>query len=223
MTSTPFGFSKEQIQILKSGGINDEMASFLEWEASTWSISKSIEIGVASGIGSNAIIKGGSPEHHGVDINTRFYRDKNFPTGALALHHQAFYLHIGTVKDVIQEIPKVNFVYIDADHRHPFPTLDLWNMEITDHLEYPFKLILDDIGLAIAYRKSGFPYRGPLILKNALESHFHQELSPEIDMRGIPWPNQCSFVVDNSRNLRESLLQSFSFPFEAELDPAQVL
>lgn len=211
-------YNKDDIAILRQGCIGDDMADFLYEQAHIWDIKKSVEIGVASGIGSLIILEAGSKEHHGIDINQNFYIENKFPTGAVVLNRKNFHLHIGKIIVIAKNLPKFNFVYIDADHRHPWPTIDLWNLAFLDKLEYPFKLVLDDVGLALAYRKYKFKNRGPLLLNNSLKQQFENRISTNINLNGIYHHNQSSFIINDKDKLIECLAISLSFPFESEID-----
>lgn len=216
-------YSPEEIAILRRGGINDIAAGFLRQQCMDWQINKSIEIGVASGYGSSIILGAGSSEHHGVDVSPRFYLDSSFPTGALALEDHRLCLHIGTLQNVISELPPANLIYIDADHRHPRPSVDLWNLVVGQKINYPFLLILDDIGLAYQYRQKLFSNRGPFVLGQSLNSKFKPKFSPKINLNGVHMPNQAAYVIDSEDSLMDCLLVSFSFQHEIEILADEIL
>ena len=215
--------SEEDYRILRTGGVSDQMASFLSSECKSWDIIRSVEIGCAAGYGSLTILRSGSPEHYGLDISKQFYRDKRFRTGELALDLPNYKLLIGLPGDIVPPLPTFNLVYIDADHRHPAPTIDLWNLVVTEKIIYPFKLLLDDTYFAIRTRKSGFKSRGALVLMHALESQFDSYYSPPMNQAGINLPNQCVFLIDNKEKLINCLTKSFTIPFEFTPNSNQIL
>jgi predicted O-methyltransferase YrrM len=124
-------------EILREGGIGPEMAAFLDSICSKWNFTRSVEIGVAGGSGSEVILRY-SKNHHGIDTSREFYRDKRFLTGELVLDNENFTLHIGNLADVASNLPTFNFVYIDADHRHPLPSIDLFELAKKDFWNTPF-------------------------------------------------------------------------------------
>lgn len=221
--------SNSQRLQLRTGGIGSEMKQFLSTCAKTWSISSSIEIGVAGGSGSEAIIDSGSTDHHGIDISEKFYYDNKLYTGDLVNGDPCFTLHIGHLSEVLLKpsLPNFNFVYIDADHSHPAPTIDLLNLAVAEKLNFPFRLVLDDVGLSMKYRKENFKWRGPSLLCSMLSNKFKPTFSPAMpksQMNGLSIPNQVCFDID-SRDLLLMALQDATSkqPFEKQLDSFVIL
>lgn len=95
-----------------------------------------MEIGVASGFSSaiiyNALAFNGDPSLYSFDLSTKCYFDKNRKTGdaffEMLGEHQNFRLKTGYPSSGINagtvEHP-IEFVFIDASHKSPWPALDL--------------------------------------------------------------------------------------------------
>ena len=217
-------FTKQEIAILRRGGIGDEMQKFLFTSVSSWSITSSIEVGVAGGSGSAAIIDAGSKDHHGIDLSEKFYYNNDFFTGDLVLGDPCFQLHVGSLIDVLKRetLPTFNFVYIDADHCHPAPSVDLLNLLIADKLDFPFRLVLDDVGLSLKYRRENFKWRGPAVLCSSLSNKFKPTYSPSLsksEMNGFSVPNQVYFDIHSRDALIMSLQEVMAIqPYEKPLD-----
>jgi hypothetical protein len=130
-----------------------------------------IEVGVASGLGSRSILLGNNCQHvhYGLDISPSFYHDPRFNTGHLASSLPGFNLLITDSYHAPEFIRhKAQLVFIDADHRHPLPTIDLWNLMTGDLLSFPLLVILDDVLLPLKFVHESFSYRGATVLYFAL-------------------------------------------------------
>lgn len=120
---------------------------------------KIIEVGVASGWGSVVLMEGMRAaghtdfEYFGIDISSRFFLDNAFATGAavpkVAPEFGSRY-HLITGKPVSQVIdevgPGIDFGFIDADHMHPWATLDL--LSIMPYMSEDSWVALHDLNLS---------------------------------------------------------------------------
>lgn len=216
--------TESQRNLLQRGGIAGVMKEFLASCVNSWTIISSIEVGVAGGSGSQVIIDSGSKDHHGIDISVAFFYDNKLKTGDLVNGDPFFTLHIGLLTQVLarEKLPIFNFVYIDADHCHPAPTIDLLNLVVAEQLYFPFRLVLDDVGLSMKYRKENFKWRGPSLLCSMLSNKFKPTFSPAMpksQMNGLSIPNQVCFDIDFRDSLLMALQDSISMqPFEKPLD-----
>lgn len=206
-------FTPREEATLRDGGIGPQMADFLDSVAKNWPITRSLEIGVAGGVGSEIICRY-SPDHHGVDTSVNFYLDSSLPTAGLVLGKENFTLHIGNVSQVSHELPESNFVYIDAEHRHPHPAMDLYELIAADKLIYPCLLVLDDIGLSLKYMEGGPRYLGPFILYSGLRKRFETTLSDPMELGPVAFPNQVAIKVTEPHSLLEGVLEALALPPE---------
>lgn len=101
-----------------------------------------------------------SPDYRVVsyDISERFYADRDMETGQAAreMLPQELLTHVEfrnptTAPDVRDDHApnSLELVFIDADHRHPWPTLDL--LAILDVTKPGAQVVMHDINLPVAY------------------------------------------------------------------------
>lgn len=159
-----------------------------------------VEIGTASGI-STAIAAAAAPHVDTWDIAERFYADRNRHTGDAAremlppelLERVTF--RKGTVRDLPYPPDSLDLAFIDADHRHPWPCLDL--LGILDHMRAGSEILLHDINLPLTDSASNVT--GAKILYDGLDLH----KTP--DPHGTP-PNIGSiFIPANKDSVRKQL------------------
>lgn len=175
-----------------------------------------IEVGTASGLSAaflchaahRASIAGeiGSDFHvHSYDLNTQFYADrsKRVGDGAREMLDDALLEHItfhapataATVRDQ-HEVDSIEFAFIDAAHKHPWPALDLLAMLVC--LRPAAEVLLHDINLPRVTPE--VPTFGAKWLFDELD------VEKEAD-RGGPIPNIGAIrIPDDKAGLREQLL-----------------
>lgn len=125
---------------------------------------KVIEVGVATGWGSvnllAALERAGCDNYDyiGIDLSERLFRDKTFATGqaveefASQAARARYRLRIGrALTEIAPEIGAgIDFVFLDANHMHPWPTLEL--LALLPWLEPETWVSLHDISLSMVER-----------------------------------------------------------------------
>jgi predicted O-methyltransferase YrrM len=147
--------------------ITKEEAKALARELRSASARTAIEIGVASGFSSAVILSclrrnSASAKLYAFDLAERCYFDSSKRTGQAVReilgNEENYHLTTGVTSADIDSAPEtVDFVFIDAGHRHPWPTLDLLSLH---RFIKPGGLIgLHDVNwplqAKVAYRQNG--------------------------------------------------------------------
>ena len=119
------------------GSISATEAGFIQSVISAYKPKTFLEIGTASGISTGFIAKFMSQNEGerliSIDLEKRFYVDRRRPTGFLATKiHSGDMPEVDIVRGkdstcVCEEYPEKKFdaAFIDANHQHPWPTLDM--------------------------------------------------------------------------------------------------
>jgi hypothetical protein len=119
-----------------SGNISDHDDRFLAGLANFAGAGKTVEIGVASGWSSAVLLTAltaANPKAEviGVDLSPTYYLDSSVPTGRVVEEVVPdlvpnYRLLTGRLAlDVMPEVGKVDFAFIDGHHMHPWATLDM--------------------------------------------------------------------------------------------------
>lgn len=171
-----------------------------------------VEIGTASGVSTAVITRAlmdarpaGDFQVLSYDISERFYADRSKPVGAAtremlepgALENIEF--RKGTTRDLgtFHSPDALEMVFIDADHRHPWPVLDL--LAVLDFVRPGAEVLMHDINLP--HTTSASTDAGAKIAFDGLE------LEKMRDEDGDP-PNIGSIVIpDDKPQLRDQLLR----------------
>lgn len=210
---TPYQPKSDSEEVLMHGGLP------LAGQQLVFEVSKDtqpkvvIEVGVASGLGARSILMATrcGHIHYGIDISESFYHDERFRTGHVARGLPGFNLVISNTYNCPESIyHKAQLLFIDADHRHPFPTIDLWNLLSAGLLEFPLTLILDDVLLPLKFIESGFSYRGATILYNSLLKHgaIEHRYSKKAAL------NTKALMINSSEDLNHAILDSLCVSWE---------
>jgi len=192
-----------------------------------------IEVGTASGLSTaflchaadraHAAGRIGSDFHvHSYDIDTQFYADRSRGVGDGAremlddalLEHITF--HAPATAATIREqhdVDSIEFAFIDAAHKHPWPALDLLAMLVC--LQPAADVLLHDINLPRVTPEE--PTYGAKLLFDELD------VEKEAD-RGGPIPNIGAIrIPDDKAGLREQLLSLIDgHEWEVEPPPDQL-
>ncbi len=209
------------------GTVSSYDACFLFRRALEAATNLVVEIGTASGfstvflchalnLASKANLIGPDFEVVSYDLRTWFYADETRETGDAArellepelLEHVVFRspataLTVATHHDH----DSLSFMFIDANHAHPWPTLDL--LATLDCLLPGAEVVLHDINLPV--RKENFPEWGVKHLFDDLDVH------KDVDSAD-PLPNIGSIVVPTEKELFRDQLLSILFAHTWEVD-----
>jgi predicted O-methyltransferase YrrM len=186
-----------------------------------------VEIGTASGfstvflchaldVASKANVIGPDFEVVSYDLSTRFYADESRETGDAArelldpelLEHVVFRSPATACTVPLHHAREtLSLVFLDANHIHPWPTLDL--LAALDCLQPGAEVVLHDINLPL--RNQEFPEWGVKHLFDNLDVH------KEVDSAD-PLPNIGSIVIPPEKELFRDQLLSILFAHTWEVD-----
>jgi predicted O-methyltransferase YrrM len=184
-----------------------------------------VEVGTAAGV-STAIIRAALDPSVGLttyDIATRFYAAPERRTGEAVetmipagLAERITFRNPATAENLGEHHDEnsIGFLFLDANHEHPWPVLDL--LAALDQLRPGAELVLHDVNLPL--RAADFPTWGAKHLFDGLE--IEKQLNPHDDE--IPNIGSC-FVPQDKELLRDQLIRIlYAHEWEADIDPAQV-
>jgi len=178
---------------------------------------KVVEIGTASGVSTAVLCHAlslaslaGIAEYdfevRSYDLNERFYADETKQTGEAAremlppeLFSHIVFRNPGTAAEVAEEFgpEAIDLMFVDADHRHPWPTLDL--LVTLGALRPGAEVIFHDVNLP-DYPSEAADW-GAKHLFDSLD------LEKEVD-QADPVPNIGSvWIPDDKRGLKERLIE----------------
>ena len=194
---------------------------------------RALEFGTASGVStaflcealrfaSQADLVGADFEVVTYDITRAFYADESKAVGDAAREmlssdalDRVTFRNPATVLDARTEYPAdgIDFLFIDAEHRHPWPALDL--IAALDLLSPGAEVILHDINLPVKY--PDFPHSGVKRLFDGLEVEKHANPREEL-------PNIGSLIIPGDKaQLRDQLVEMVSaYDWEVEVDQGLV-
>jgi predicted O-methyltransferase YrrM len=192
-----------------------------------------VEVGTASGVSTAVMcaalemanaagLTAEMPRLFTYDISPNFYADPARATGDAAramlppdlVEHITFRSPV-TAADLIQDHPHdtIGLLFLDANHQHPWPTLDL--LAALDHLRPGAEVVLHDVNLPL--RRADFPTWGAKQLFDGLE--VDKQLN--LDDPEIPNIGSCFVPTDKGR-LREQLLGIlYAHEWECDVDPQE--
>ncbi len=188
-----------------------------------------LEIGTASGVSTGIIcaaLEAGDPHAEKslvtYDISPTFYAAPEHRTGSAAremVSAEAFgritFRNPATAVDVHRELAtdEVSFLFLDANHMHPHPTLDL--LAALEPIRPGAEVFLHDVNLPLIHPQ--FAVWGAKWLYESLD--VEKRLNPHDDS-----PNIGSFVMPADKAaLREQLLGIVdAHPWECTIDPDDV-
>jgi predicted O-methyltransferase YrrM len=147
--------------------ITKDEAEILALEIWRCSATSAIEIGVASGFSSAVVLAclrtaSSDAQLYAYDLSPECYFDKDRVTGQAVAEifgsEDNYNLITGVTSADIKSVPEqVRFIFIDASHRHPWPSLDL--LSLYRFLQPGGVIGLHDINLPLqsrnAYRQNG--------------------------------------------------------------------
>jgi predicted O-methyltransferase YrrM len=186
-----------------------------------------VEIGTASGfstvflchaldLASKANVIGPDFEVISYDLSTRFYADESRGTGDAArellepelLEHVVFRSPATACTVPMHHAHEtLSLMFLDANHAHPWPTLDL--LATLDCLLPGAEVVLHDINLPV--RNDGFPVWGV--------KHLFDDLDVHKDVDSVdPLPNIGSIVIPTEKELFRDQLLSILFAHTWEVD-----
>jgi hypothetical protein len=154
------------------GNISEYDARFLAGLAHFSNPRRVVEIGVASGWSSVVLLKAlstleGDRKVTGIDLSPSFYLDNSIPTGqavqeAVPELKPNYNLITGRfAMDVMPEVGKVDFAFIDGNHMHPWATLDA--LSVLPFMDRGCWIALHDLNLCTRERHR-HQNRGPFYL-----------------------------------------------------------
>jgi predicted O-methyltransferase YrrM len=161
-----------------------------------------VEIGTASGVSTAVLCHalslahaagrvGAAYEVRTYDISTRFYADRDKATGAAAhemlppeIAEHVVFRNSATTRTAVEDLgpDALDLMFIDADHRHPWPTLDL--LTALEVLRPGAEVILHDINLPARHPRGSW---GAKNLFDKLDARKEAYEADEIGNIGSVW------------------------------------
>ncbi len=178
------------------------------------------EVGISAGTLSAALLLKStqyaeSPLLYGIDYSTHAYYDENIPIAKTVFElypELAVHLDLHTEKTSLDADAiiknKLDFIYIDANHSHPWASLDCANL--LPHLKKGGIIGFHDTAILLSRANAGvFTFR-------SLELDSIEEV--ELDTHGSGF---C-FYDGEADNILSDLLRSFSLPWETSVEDATI-
>ena len=166
--------------------INDDDAPFLAGLVVNTYPTHILEIGVASGFSSAVMLEAanscpGFTRLSAVDISPSYFVNLDIPTGQAVLEMTPEHLHQYNLItgcqafEAMDQIGKVDLVFIDANHFHPFTTIDM--LSVLPFIKQGSWVALHDISMCLTDTDT-HANRGPYYLYNLwpgprIHSSFH--------------------------------------------------
>jgi len=206
-----------------SGNISDYDARFLVGLVRLANAERVVEIGVASGWSSAVMLKALSTLHGkrnvtGVDLSRTYYLDESRLTGQ-AVHEAVpelvdnYRLFTGRLAfDVMSEVGKADFAFIDGHHMHPWATLDM--LSILPFIDRGRWVAMHDLNLC-TFERHRHMNRGPFYL-------FY--MWPDQKLHSTQQPTMIGAVVidRNPKDYLPILLEILYTPWEVDVDPVDL-
>lgn len=212
----------EQIENLRpdniEGAISNEEAFFISNIIIQSNIKNAVELGIASGWSSAIILKSlnylksinPQNDYHycGIDIDKYCYYNRSLDVGYLvdSLLAEEEYkgdFHLGkkifALKDHFKK-DEIDFLFIDANHKHPYPAIDL--LVSLPYLKNNALVLLHDTNLPIVNPK--FPSHGVKYVFDNIDSQFRFSCPPTNKKTQIS--NLGAFYILNKEKLQKDLL-----------------
>lgn len=197
--------------------INRREAFALASEIARTGAASAIEIGVASGFSSAIIFAALAkvsplPRLLAFDRSRQFYADRSRATGSAfsEIHGQqeGYRLITGVDSGMVASLPQADFCFIDANHRNPWPALDL--LSLGRFVRPGGTIALHDV--AVKANSSGRPTLGAGVLFESW--HGEKRL-------GEKTPN-LGFLTHDPRLVCESVAEALSRQWDTWLSPLAV-
>jgi predicted O-methyltransferase YrrM len=209
------------------GAIGAEEFLFLAAIASILAPSRALEIGTSTGF-SAAVLAAALHHRHPsatgplldtIDLHSRYLIDATKPIGfeiaqLVPRLADAVRVHTGRQSDFVKELARpdeLGLVFIDADHQHPWPLLDV--LRVAPFVQRSGWIVLHDIELGMLARSrpeeaAGFAFGAPCGAQWLFESWPFAKISGG-NIGGIQLPN-------DKRALAAAALALLHFPFEMQ-------
>ena len=220
-------FYAKQPEWAHGASISHFDARFLFQSALQSGSATAVEIGTASGfstgviclalsLASDAGLIGTDYRVISYDISPSFYADRGRRVGDAAreqlppeLARHLVFRHPAVSLDVAREHREkgIEYLFIDADHRHPWPTLDL--LATVDVLVPGALVLLHDINLPVLHPE--FPDRGAKHLFDGLD--LEKEVPSDVGV-----PNIGSIRIPEDREGLKARLREIVFAHDWEAD-----
>lgn len=199
--------------------VNDDDAPFLAGLVAAASPAQILEIGVASGFSSAVMLKAansytGFERLSAIDISPAYFVNPVIPTGQAVQemtpeHIQQYNLITGCQAfEAMDSIGKVDLVFIDANHFHPFTTIDM--LSVLPYVEQGSWVALHDISLC-RLDTDAHANRGPYYLFNFWpDPKIHSSFNPP-GIGAIYLGHKPEYYLDD-------LLEILYTPWECDID-----
>lgn len=201
------------------GTISDYDSRFLAGLVNFANPRKVVEIGVASGWSSAVLLKtldtvGPDARLTGIDLSPTYYLDSSIPTGRAVQDlvpelAERYRLLTGRLAfDVMSEVGKVEFAFIDGHHMHPWATLDL--LSVLPFIERGRWVALHDLNLC-TFERHRHKNRAPFYL-------FY--MWPDRKLHSTQQPTMIgALLIERSpADYLPTLLEILYTPWEVEVD-----
>ena len=205
------------------GTISDYDAQFLAGLVTFANAENAVEIGVASGWSSAVLLTAlsklaGKRRLTGIDLSPTYYLDDSIPTGRAVqeiVPNLASNYHLLTGRlafDVMPEIGKVDFAFIDGHHMHPWATLDM--LSILPFIDRGRWVAMHDLNLC-TFERHRHMNRGPFYL-------FY--MWPDQKLHSTQQPTMIGAVIIDRppADYLPTLLEILYTPWEVDVDPADL-
>jgi hypothetical protein len=205
------------------GTISDYDSQFLAGLVNFANPQNTVEIGVASGWSSAVLLTAmskldGKRRLNGIDLSPTYYLDPSIPTGRavdeiVANLASNYTLHTGRLAfDVMPEIGKVDFAFIDGHHMHPWATLDM--LSILPFIDRGRWVAMHDLNLC-AFERHRHTNRGPFYL-------FY--MWPDQKLHSTQQPTMIGAVIIDRppADYLPRLLEILYTPWEVDVDPSDL-
>lgn len=205
------------------GTISDYDSQFLAGLVNFANARNAVEIGVASGWSSAVMLTAmsqldGNRRLNGIDLSPTYYLDASIATGRAVEEivpdfASNYALHTGRLAfDVMPEIGKVDFAFIDGHHMHPWATLDM--LSVLPFIDRGRWVAMHDLNLC-TFERHRHTNRGPFYL-------FY--MWPDQKLHSTQLPTMIGAVIIDRppANYLPTLLEILYTPWEVDVDPADL-
>ena len=205
------------------GKISEYDSRFLAGVLNFANPQNAVEIGVASGWSSVVMLTAlsnlsGQRTVTGIDLSPDFYLDRSIPTGqavqdAVPELAANFRLLTGRLAfDLMPEVGKVDFAFIDGHHMHPWATLDM--LSVLPFIERGRWVAMHDLNLC-TFERHKHTNRGPFYL-------FY--MWPDQKLHSTQQPTMIGMVVIERApaDYLPTLLEILYTPWEVDVDPVDL-
>lgn len=213
------------------GGITNEESYFLYNIIKTFNPKTVCELGVASGWSTSVILWAinelitENPEsdyqYSGIDIDTHCYFDRSLEVGFLVPELIEDSSYVGTInrgKDLTHfgdefNEGEIDLIFIDANHKHPYPAVDL--LAAIPFIKDNSVVVLHDTNLPLV--NADFPSHGAKYLYDGISTQFKFNCPATVQNHNIS--NMGALVVNDKKRLIADVTQTIhqhEFEMKAE-------